>query len=184
MSEERIAVLGSEVEELHATIRQRGRAIECLERHPKHHANPDMSQPANSMEWKGGKVQKGLHLVEGEGAAGGRCIRQEARREKGPPRDVAPAQLGKDRKARVRAQEGGPEARAGCYMRMRGTHGGHLRARARHHGDQDNRGGDGACHGGLTVRVRTHERGPERPAEEGRSGGRFVGPARGSAPSR
>lgn len=123
------AALGSRVEELRSAVGQRGRAIERLEILLKYPANPDTPPPANSLEWNVEK-RKGWEARQPEGDApagrrGGNKSRAGASRRHSPE--------GIARRGFGRRQAGGREARAGRCVRVRGTHGGRGRARARHH---------------------------------------------------
>ena len=131
--EEENAALHSEIEDLRAAIERRDRATERLEKLLKHYTNPNTPPSANSLEWKEEKRQRRGERRGGDAPATGKRGGQAG--HPGVSRRHAP---GEGRKAQVQAQEGGPEARAGRLVRVRGAHGGRHQARARHYGDQDN----------------------------------------------
>ena len=87
--DEKVAALVSENEELRATIRQRDRAIERLERLLKYYTNPNTPPSANSLEWKEEKRQKRRQgKDEPAGRRGGKVGHPGASRRHAPERVV------------------------------------------------------------------------------------------------
>ncbi|MCE2497907.1 MAG: hypothetical protein J4F28_02755 [Nitrosopumilaceae archaeon] len=113
-SDEKVAILVSGIEELRATIRQRDRAIERLEKLLKYYTNPNTPPSANSLEWKEEKRQK---RRQGEGAPAGK--RGGKMGHPGASRRHAPERVVRHRFGRKRAgRRLVPDVACGCGGRM------------------------------------------------------------------
>ena len=113
-SDEKVAILVSEIEELRATIRQRDRAIERLEELLKYYTNPNTPPSANSLEWK---EEKGQKRRQGEGAPAGK--RGGKMEHPGASRRHAPERIVRHRFRRKRAgRRLVPDVACGCGGRM------------------------------------------------------------------